>query len=69
MSKREPAFIQAVEKVPLVGPIWADVLMIMLGLSDAMNLRGMREESLAGPPPRRAAPPAEAPAEEFRRVA
>jgi len=69
MPKRELPLIETIDKVPVVGPLWADVLTTVLGMSDALNLRGLRDESLAGPTPRRSAPPADASAESLRRVA
>jgi hypothetical protein len=32
----------AVEQIPLVGPLWADVFEVLFGVADAMNLQSLR---------------------------
>ncbi len=43
-------FIDAViDPIPVVGPLWADVLYTVLGLSDAFNLRHLNDEQAPVP--------------------
>jgi len=39
---------KAVERVPIVGPLWADLLQVVFGVADAMNLRRLRIDTRQG---------------------
>jgi len=39
---------KAVERVPIVGPLWADLLQVVFGVADAMNLRRLRINTRQG---------------------
>jgi hypothetical protein len=41
--------------IPVVGALWADAFHVWVGVTQAMNLAALRDETLAGPPPARAA--------------
>jgi hypothetical protein len=33
---------KTVERIPIVGPLWADMLQVVFGVADAMNLQRVR---------------------------
>jgi hypothetical protein len=54
-SSPTPFIDDVIGSIPVVGSLWADALRIWVGVTQAMNLAALRDETLAGPPPARAA--------------
>ena len=49
MDKDEFAFIDdTIRKIPVVGAVWADAMVVWLGLLNAMALAALRDASLEG---------------------
>ena len=54
MQQRPYAFIDdVIGKLPVVGGMWADAFHVWVGVTQAMAMTALRDESLAGPPPAR----------------
>ncbi len=39
---------KSVERIPVVGPLWADLLQVMFGVADAMNLQRLHSDTPRG---------------------
>ena len=50
-----PFIDDVIGRIPVVGSLWADALHVWVGVTQAMNLAALRDETFAGPPPARAA--------------
>lgn len=49
MRSNELPFVDQIEKIPFVGQLWADTIYTMVGLSDAMNMRQLRDKKMFAP--------------------
>ena len=45
MRSNELPFVDQIEKIPFFGQLWADTIYTMVGLTDAMNLRRLHDET------------------------